>query len=79
MIIFNGGNNNLYIQFNFLVVSILFLFMLKEKNYSTYVKDLIIKNNKPLILFNLFIFYLIFQTIPIPIDWLKFFSKKYNL
>lgn len=80
MIIFNGGNNNLYIQFNFLVVSILFLFMLKEKNYSTYVKDLIIKNNKPLILFNLFIFYLIFQTIPIPIDWLKFFSQeKYNL
>ena len=33
MVIFNGGNNNLYIQFNFIIVSIFFLLFIREKNY----------------------------------------------
>ena len=33
MVIFNGGNNNLYIQFNFIIISIFFLLFIREKNY----------------------------------------------
>ena len=44
MVIFNGGNNNLYIQFNFIIVSIFFLLFVKEKKYLAHVRELFSKN-----------------------------------
>ena len=80
MVIFNGGNNNLYIQFNFIIVSILFLLFVKEKNYLAHVRELFSKNKIAIFLFTLFISFLIFQIIPLPMNWLNFFSpEKYNI
>tara|TARA_B100000745_G_scaffold292562_1_gene233566 strand:- start:298 stop:1599 length:1302 start_codon:yes stop_codon:yes gene_type:complete len=76
MAIFNGGNSNLYIQVNFVLISIFFLLIIREKNYSAHIKK-IISNNKPaIVLYILFIFFLIFQSLPLPFDWLSFFSPE---
>jgi len=32
--IFNGGNSNLSIQINFILIGFLFLYSLKDKNYN---------------------------------------------
>ena len=80
MVIFNGGNNNLYVQFNFIIISIFFLLFINEKNYLAHTRELFLKNKVAFILFILFISFLIFQTIPLPIEWLSFFSpEKYNI
>jgi len=80
MVIFNGGNNNLYIQFNFIIISIFFLLFVKEKNYLALVRELLSKNKIAIFLFSLFISFLIFQTIPLPKEWLSFFSpEKYKI
>jgi len=49
MAIFNGGNNNLYIQFNFIIISIFFLFFVKEKNYLAHIRELLLKNKIPIL------------------------------
>ena len=80
MVIFNGGNNNLYIQFNFIIISIFFLLLTREKNYLANIKEIFLKNKLAIKLYFLFIIFLIFQTIPLPIDWLTFLSpEKYNI
>ena len=80
MVIFNGGNNNLYIQFNFIIISIFFLSFIREKNYSAHVREIFSKNKLAILLYSLFISFLIFQTIPLPIEWLSFLSpEKYNI
>ena len=80
MVIFNGGNSNLYIQFNFIIISIFFLLLIKEKKYLAHIKYLFQRNKIPIRLYFLFIFFLIFQTIPLPLEWLKFLSpEKYNI
>ena len=80
MVIFNGGNNNLYIQFNFIIISIFFLLFIREKNYSAHVREIFSKNKLAVLLYSLFISFLIFQTIPLPIEWLSFLSpEKYNI
>ena len=80
MVIFNGGNNNLYIQFNFIIISIFFLLFIREKNYSAHVREIFSKNKIAILLYCLFISFLIFQTIPLPIEWLSFLSpEKYNI
>ena len=80
MVIFNGGNNNLYIQFNFIIISIFFLLFIREKNYSAHVREIFSKNKIAIILYSLFISFLIFQTMPLPIEWLSFLSpEKYNI
>ena len=80
MIIFNGGNNNLYIQFNFIMISIFFLSLIREKNHLAHLRDIFNKNKLSIILFILFIIFLIFQIIPLPIKWLGFLSlEKFNL
>lgn len=79
MAIFNGGNTNLYIQVNFVLISILFLFVLREKNYSAHIKKIISNNKLAFKLYILFISFLIFQSLPLPFDWLSFFSpEKYG-
>jgi hypothetical protein len=80
MVIFNGGNNNLYIQFNFIIVAIFFLFFIKEKNYLAHAKNIFLKNKISINLYILFIIFLIFQIMPLPIEWLNFLSpEKYNI
>jgi len=79
MVIFNGGNNNLYIQFNFIIISIFFLLFIREKNYFAHVRKIFSTNKLAIKLYVLFISFLIFQTIPLPIEWLSFLSpEKYN-
>ena len=79
MVIFNGGNNNLYIQFNFIIISIFFLFFIREKNYLAHMRKIFSTNKLAIKLYILFISFLIFQTIPLPIEWLSFLSpEKYN-
>ena len=79
MVIFNGGNNNLYIQFNFIIISIFFLLLIREKNYLAHMRKIFSTNKLAIKLYVLFISFLIFQTIPLPIEWLSFLSpEKYN-
>ncbi len=72
--IFNGGNSNLLIQINFLFISIFFIFCLKDKNYYSHFKYFINDKKIPINFYILFLFYLLFQLLPLPIDILKFFS-----
>ena len=44
MVIFNGGNNNLYIQFNFIIISVFFLLFIREKNYFAHIREIFSKN-----------------------------------
>ena len=79
MTIFNGGLKNLFIQYNFIIISIFFLQFIKEKNYQAHVKKILLDNKIAIYLYFAFISFLIFQIIPIPLDWLNFLSpEKYN-
>ena len=78
--LFNAGNSNIYIQINFLLISFIFLLCLKNKNYIAHLKIFLFKNKFPLLFFLLFILYLVFQLIPLPIEILKIVSyEKFNL
>ena len=78
--IFNGGNSNISIQFNFILVSLLFLFCLKDKNYKLHFNIFCKKSKIQIVFYFLFLSYLIFQIIPLPIEVLKFFSfEKFNI
>ena len=78
-IIFNGGNSNLLIQLNFILISLFFLFCLKDKNYNLHFKNFYVNNKKSIFLYIIFLSYLIFQILPLPIDLLIFFSpEKYK-
>ena len=77
--IFNGGNSNILIQINFILISLLFLYCLKNKNYNLHFKFFYTKNKTSIFFYMLFLFYLVFQIIPLPIEYLKLFSPfKYN-
>ena len=75
-IIFNGGNSNLFIQLNFILISLFFLYCLKDKNYNLHFKNFYINNKKSIFLYAIFLTYLIFQILPLPINLLKFFSPE---
>ena len=66
--IFNGGNSNLLIQVNFLLISSFFIFCLKDKNYNSHLKYFVKENKRSIYLYILFLFYLLFQILPLPID-----------
>ncbi len=77
--IFNGGNTNLFIQLNFIFLSLFFLVCLKDKNYSLHLNNFFINNKRSILLYILFLVYLILQIIPFPLNLLKFFSpEKYK-
>ena len=79
-IVFNGGNSNLSIQINFILVSFLFLFCLKDKNYNLHLLNFYKVNQKFILIYLIFIFYLLFQVVPLPIEILKIFSpEKYKI
>ena len=75
-IIFNGGNSNLFIQFNFILISLFFLCCLKDKNYNLHFKNFYIYNKKSIFFYIIFLVYLTFQILPLPINFLKFFSPE---
>jgi len=75
-IIFNGGNSNLLIQLNFILISLFFLFCLKDKNYNLHLKNFYVNNKKSIFLYIIFLSYLFFQIIPLPINLLNFFSPE---
>ena len=80
MVIFNGGNSDLFIQFNFIIISIFFLLLIREKNYLAHVKNIFSKNKLSLKFYILFLSFLLFQIIPLPKEWLSFFStEKYYI
>ncbi len=77
--LFNGGNSNILIQINFIFSSILFFYILKDKNCKQHLNNFNYNNRFSLIVYLIFLFYLVLQIIPIPIEFLKFFSPvKYN-
>jgi len=78
--IFNGGNSNLLIQINFLLISCLYFFCLGDKNYNLHFRYFFKENKKSVYFYIIFLFYLLLQITPIPINLLKFFSpEKYIL
>ncbi len=79
-IIFNGGNSNLLIQVNFILVSLFFLFCINDKNYMLHLKYFYFKNKRSIFLYLIFLVFLIFQIIPLPDNILKYFSpEKFKL
>ena len=74
--IFNGGNSNISIQINFILVSFLFLFCLKDKNYNLHLINFYKDNQRSILIYSIFIFYLLFQIVPLPIEILKVFSPE---
>jgi hypothetical protein len=74
--IFNGGNSNLSIQINFILISFLFLFCLKDKNYNLHLINFYKDNQKYIFIYLLFILYLLFQIVPLPIEILKILSPE---
>ena len=78
--IFNGGNSNLSIQFNFILVGILFIFCIRDKNYYSHFKAFYNRNKIFLNAYFLFLTFVLAQTIPVPIELLKIISyQKYKL
>jgi hypothetical protein len=77
--IFNGGNSNLLIQVNFLLISFFYILCSRDKNYNLHFKYFVKENKKSIFFYTLFLFYLLFQILPLPMDSLKFFSpEKYK-
>ena len=61
-------------------MSLFFLYCLKDKNYNLHLKNFYINNKKSILLYIIFLSYLIFQILPLPINFLKFFSpEKFKL
>jgi len=80
LVIFNGGNSDLFTQLNFVLVSLFFLWCLQDTNYKAHIKKFYFNNKQLITLYLFFLFYLFFQITPLPIDFLKIFSPtKYNL
>ena len=73
---FNGGNSNLLIQVNLILISFLFLLCIRDKNYNQHLNIFFKENKLSIFFYFLFLVYLLFQIIPIPIDTLKFFSNE---
>ena len=74
--VFNGGNSNLLIQINFLLISFFYFFCLKDKNYNLHLKYFIKENKRSIYFYILFLFYLLIQIIPLPIEIIKFLSPE---
>ncbi len=79
-IIFNGGNSNLLIQLNFILICSFYFYCFKDKNYGLHLENFYLKNKKSIVLYLIFLIYLFFQILPLPLNFLKFLSpEKYYL
>ena len=80
MVIFNGGYSNFSIQLNSIGISLLFLFLLREKNYSKHIQKIFIQNKIAIYSFIVFLIFLIFQILPLPVNFVQLASPiKYDL
>jgi len=80
LIIFNGGNYDLYPQFNFVLVGSFFLYCFADLNYKAHIKKIFFDNKKIILIYIIFLLYLIFQILPFSIELIKFFSpSKYKI
>ena len=80
MVIFNGGYSNFSIQLNSIGISVLFLFLLRDKNYSKHIQKIFIQNKIAIYSFIFFLIFLIFQILPLHLNFVQFASPiKYNL
>ena len=80
LIIFNGGNYDLYPRFNFVLVGSFFLYCFADLNYKAHIKKIFFDNKKIILIYIIFLSYLIFQILPFPIELIKFFSlSKYKI
>ena len=78
-IIFNGGNSNLFIQLNFVLTSLFFLFCIKDKNYKAHLYVFYLNNKKSILFYLAFLSYLIFQILPLPVSLIETLSpEKYK-
>ena len=53
--IFNGGNSNLLIQVNFLLISFFYIFCLIDKNYNQHLKYFVKENKRSIFFYVLFL------------------------
>ena len=75
-IIFNGGNSNLLIQLNFILICSFYFYCLKDRNYNLHLENFYLKNKQSIILYFIFLIYLFIQILPLPLNILKFFSPE---
>ena len=80
LIIFNGGNYDLYPQFNFVLVGSFFVYCYADLNYKAHIKKFFFENKKILVIYFIFLSYLIFQILPFHQELIKFLSpSKYKI
>ena len=80
LIIFNGGNYDMYPQFNFVLVGSFFLYCFTDLNYKAHIKKFFFENKKIVLIYIVFLSYLIFQIIPFQQELIKFLSpSKYEI
>src|SRR6056300_1502412 len=80
LIIFNGGNYDMYPQFNFVVLGSFFLFCFTDLNYKAHIKKFLFENKKIVLIYIVFLSYLIFQILPFQQELIKFLSpSKYKI
>ena len=71
----NGGNSNIAIQINFILMVGLFLFSKQDKNYNIHLIKKLNENKTAIFFYIFFLLFLLFQIIPIELEFLKYFSK----
>jgi hypothetical protein len=80
LIIFNGGNYDMYPQFNFVLVGSFFLYCFTDLNYKAHIKKFFFENKKIVVIYIIFLSYLIFQILPFQQELIKFLSpSKYKI
>ena len=80
LIIFNGGNYDMYPQLNFVLVGSFFLYCFTDLNYRAHIKKFFFENKKIVVVYIIFLSYLIFQILPFQQEWIKFLSpSKYKI
>ena len=67
----NASNSNLLIQFSSINFIIFFFLCLKNKKILEAIKENYINNKSFFIIFIVYIGYLIFQIIPLPLNWFE--------
>ena len=75
-VIFNGGNSNLMSQIIFITFSSYFLIFLKNKNYKMHLNAFYLNYKNSIFFYCIFLIYLLFQIVPLPINLLKIFSPE---
>ena len=67
----NASNSNLLIQFSSINFIIFFLLCLKNKEILEAIKENYINNKLFFVIFFVYVSYLIFQIIPLPLNWFE--------